>query len=295
MQRKLAQAAVLQLRAQLLRNIVCAVACIGLFALSAASQVQSSATQNSSSARASFEVVSIKPDHSGWGGMSADHPPFGPHYSATNVTARALIEMAYDLKDFQLSGAPGWINSHRYDVEANIGASTLAQIHGLSRGEQYDQLRLMMQSLLADRFDLKVTHATKELPVLALILNKNASKLRPFAVEPFSVVTDGNTFISNGRDGQKSVQANRATLPVIATGLSVALQQQVTDQTGLKGNYSFTIRWTDGAQVATGVAPDPAYDRSISAALQELGLKLKLGKGQVDTITIMQIEEPSPN
>ncbi|HEY6468123.1 MAG TPA: hypothetical protein VIY69_19140, partial [Candidatus Acidoferrales bacterium] len=86
-------------KARVARNVVCAATCLVLFALTVASQAPSPAAQDSPSARPSFEVVSIKPDHSGWGGMSSDHPPFGPHYSATNVTAKWLIETAYDLKD----------------------------------------------------------------------------------------------------------------------------------------------------------------------------------------------------
>jgi uncharacterized protein (TIGR03435 family) len=247
--------------------------------------------------RPSFEVVSIKPNHSGWGGMSTDHPPFGPHYSAINVTAKWLIQSAYRLKDFQISGLPGWCESQRYDVEADVDEATPMQMRKLSRNDQIDKFDLMMQSLLADRFRLKVTHATKELPILALVIAKDDSKLKALAVDPYPANRDGGMIIGkrgNG-SGQVSVQANRATLQTFANGLTIALGKQVNDETGLKGNYSFSIRWTDEVPTAAQTLPDPAYDRTLVAALQEDGLKLESTKGPLETIVIEHIEQPSPN
>lgn len=227
--------------------------------------------------------------------MSSDHPPFGPHYSATNVTAKWLIETAYDLKDFQLSGAPGWISTRRYDVEADIGAPTLAQIRELSRDEQYDQLKVLMQSLLADRFTLRVVRAVKQFAAYNLAVSKDDSKLKSFAVDPYPANAHGLYTLSDRGNGEMCLEASKANLENIANGLSRALALPVIDKTSVKGNYTFAIRWTNDAQAPGGPPPDPAYDRTVTAALEDVGLKLIHTKVPTNTITIVQIEEPSPN
>jgi uncharacterized protein (TIGR03435 family) len=252
------------------------------------------AQQSNGAPSASFEVASIKSDRSGRGGGNWGFA--GLEVSATNVPAKGLIRVAYDMNDFQISGGPAWINSERFDLNAKVDDSMAAQFQKLSRDQKIDEIRPMLQSLLADRFKLRVTRATKVLPILVLVLAKDDSKLKALAVDPFAVVRDGSTFIGIGRDGQMSVQANRATLDIFANGLSVALGQKVTDETDVKGNYTFNLQWTDAKQAPAVGAPDAAFDRSLAAALQEeLGLKLETTKGPVETITIDHVEEPSPN
>ncbi len=112
-------------------------------------------------------------------------PLVSPHVSATNTTTKWLLEMAYGVKDFQLSGAPPWINSERYDIAADIEESEFVEIRRLSRDDQLHQVQLLIQSLLADRFKLKATRTTKELPIMALVTTKNASKLAQFADQPY--------------------------------------------------------------------------------------------------------------
>ncbi len=226
--------------------------------------------------------------------MSTDYPPFGPHYSAINVTTEWLIESAYGMKEFQISRLPTWTESQRYDVEAEIDDATTLQMHKLPSNEQLALFHLMMQSLLADRFKLKVTHATKELPILALVL-VNDSKLKALAVDPNPRRPNGGMIIGGRGNGQKSVQANRATLQTFANGLSISLGKEVKDKTGVEGNYNLSIRWMDELPTATQAATDPAYDRTLTAALQDNGLKLESTKGPVETIVIEHIEKPSPN
>jgi hypothetical protein len=82
--------------------------------------------------------------------MAQDRPSFEGRFSATNVTVGRLIEVAYDLKDFQLSGGPGWIGSDRFDINATAAAQVST-----------DGLTLMLQSLLADRFNLVAHKETR--------------------------------------------------------------------------------------------------------------------------------------
>lgn len=245
----------------------------------------------------SFEVASVKRDLSGHGGANLTFPPLrGRHYSASSVLVISLIEIAYDMKDYQVSGGPSWINSERYDIEADIDESIFNKIRVLSRDAQMDQIRLLLQSLLAERFNMRVTRNTKELPVYALILARDDSRLKQLAAEPNPNNPNGFLVISNRGNGRWSIEATKVPLNNFANALSVPLRTSVTNETGRTGDYTFTIRWTDDTTIPAAVQMDPAYDRTISAALQEgLGLKLKSGKGPVNTIVIDHIEEPSPN
>lgn len=278
---------------RLLSFIVRAVLLVA-FALTVTAEIFAQSGNVDTAPNPAFEVASIKQDKSGRGGGNWDLS--GPYISATNVPLKNLIERAYGMEDFQTSGGPAWISSERFDVEAKLDDSMVARFEKLSRDQKIDQVRPMLQKLLADRFKLKVTRGTKELPIFALVLTKDDSKLKAFAVDPYTDNAKGLIFISSGRGGQKSIQAIHATLLIVAGGLAISLSSQVLDRTNVKGNYSFTIRWTDDAQLPTGASPDPAYDRTLAAGLQEeLGLKLKPSKGPVETISIDHIEEPTPN
>jgi uncharacterized protein (TIGR03435 family) len=245
----------------------------------------------------SYEVVSIKPNHSGSGAANSSlFPVFSPHVSATNVTTKWLLEMGYGIKDFQLSGAPPWINADRYDIAADIEESQFGQIRKLSRDDQLQQVQLLIQSLLADRFKLKITRETKQLPIMALAAEKNASKLAQFADQPYPnpINSPGVIVMEFGRDSQRTVKATKTTMDNFASALSRVLEQQVVNETAVSGNYTFTISWTDPMEAGPSAATDTGP--SVQAALEdELGLKLESTKGPVETITIDRIEKPSPN
>src|SRR5262249_3697028 len=121
----------------------------------------------------SFEVASIKPAA----------PPSDPHrimvgmrggpgtpdpgqISYFNVTLRNVLMTAYDVKDYQISG-PGWLGSERYDIIAKVPPGTTKE-----------QLRLMLQNLLAERFQVSLHHESKELPMFALVVAKGGPKMK---------------------------------------------------------------------------------------------------------------------
>src|SRR6185437_6474812 len=116
------------------------------------------ASKSSDAPFASFEVVSIKPNGSGSKIVLINHP-----LSATNVSAKTLIAWAYnDQASFQLSddrilGGPSWISSEKYDIDAKEEDSVVSILKKLPADRSVDQIRLMVQSLLADRFKLKVS------------------------------------------------------------------------------------------------------------------------------------------
>jgi uncharacterized protein (TIGR03435 family) len=119
-----------------------------------------------------FEVASIKPNKSGSRVMSLQFTPDG--FTAMNIPLKLLIREAYGVEEAQISGAPAWVNSQGYDIQAKVEGPDVDELRKLT----IDQRRLMFQPLLADRFKLKVHRETKELLVYELVIAKNGPKLK---------------------------------------------------------------------------------------------------------------------
>ena len=248
----------------------------------------------------SFEVASIKPNKSDDMRMMLRITPDG--LSAAGMSAKFLIEFAYDIKDFQISGGPGWLDSEKYDIDAKMDEATIEAIKKMPREQAVEQRRLMLQSLLADRFKLKVTHSSKELPVYALVVAKNGPKLTHSADTP-----PGSTPRNQLRFTPGELSGMGVPISLLVNQLAREVGRQVVDKTGLQGNYDFTLRFTSeqrlgppggpGGPGASGDAPPPdSSGPSVFTALQEqLGLKLEPQKGPVELLIIDSIEKPSAN
>ena len=257
----------------------------------------------------SFEVASIKPDRAGSPGARFMMGP--DRFTAENITLRMLIAMAYGVKDFQLSGGPSWINSGRYDVHAKAEDALVEKLKTLPFEERAKQLQLLVQSLLADRCKLQVTHETKDLSVYALVVAKGGPKLQAAKPEdsyPNAIKgPDGKMHAQMMRMGRGQIEGQDMAMSGLARMLSQHLGREVVDQTGLKGSYDFTLHFTPdqgpggmppgppGAGPPPENAPPPdTSGPSIFTALEEqLGLKLESQKGPVDIIVIDHIERPS--
>jgi uncharacterized protein (TIGR03435 family) len=262
-----------------------------------------------------FEVVSIKPNHGAGGNVMIRMAP-GGRFVAENVPVKFILEEAYGVKESQISGAPGWLDSEHYDIEAKPEDSSVDQDKKLSPEERHAQLSLMLQSMLADRFKLALHHDTKELQVYALMVAKNGPKFHEAAVAPSDSAppkppTPGGPPPKGGiwMTGRGELHVTGASLAMFANVLSRQLGRIVLDKTELKGNYEFTLKWTpDEGQMLGGPGGGPAgpprdaapppegSGPSIFTALQEqLGLKLESQKGPVDTLVIDHVERPSEN
>jgi uncharacterized protein (TIGR03435 family) len=229
----------------------------------------------------------------------------GGRFIATNIPLQFLIENAYRIKDFQLSGAPPWLKSERYDIEAKAEGNLT-----------FDAMLPMLQTLLEDRLQLKFHRETKELPIYALTIAK-AGKLHeaegecgprpatpPPLPEPGKLPTPpcGGFFIVPGRlSGQK------VAIGQLIDALSRFTNRVVLDKTGLSGKYDINLEYTpDQGQLQPppgppppGMPPLPAIDPngpSLFTVLQEqLGLKLESQKGPVEIMVIDHVERPSEN
>ncbi|HEY6250018.1 MAG TPA: TIGR03435 family protein [Candidatus Angelobacter sp.] len=282
---------------------VAAIAATLAFGLLPRLQAQAQSPQPAPTPSPSFEVASIKPNKADDQRMMFRMTPDG--FSASGVPLKLLIEFAYNIKDFQISGGPGWIDSERYDIDAKMDEANIEAIKKMPRDQAVEQRRLMVQSLLADRFKLKVTHSNKELPIYALVVAKNGPKL----------VQAADTSSAPGGPGPQSqlrftpgeLSGTGIRMSGLANQLSREIGRKVVDKTGLQGNYDFTLHWTPdrpadgpggpGSAGAPGDAPAPdSSGPSVFTALQEqLGLKLESQKGPVETLIIDSIEKPSEN
>jgi len=237
--------------------------------------------QTGAAAPVGFEAASVKPSQAADGGRSI-HPSPGGGLIAWNATLKSLILVAYNIRDFQLSGGPGWLDSAGYDIVAKPSADARANA------------RLRLQALLTDRFKLKFHREMKELPVFALIVAKNGLKLQEARREP----KDGD---GNFRAGRGRLTGLMVPMSDLAGMLSGLVGRTVQDRTGVTGLFDLKLEWTPDepqttAPVGAGEAPPDASGPSIFMALQEqLGLKLEASKGPVEIIVIDHAEKAAEN
>ncbi len=227
-------------------------------------------------AQASFEVASIKP-HPEPITMSADPAVHGSMVTATASTVLDVIEVAYDVRRDQIVGAPGWVQSSHWDIAAK------AQVEGtITRA----QMRQMLQTLLADRFQLKIHRETKEVPVFALIVGKNGPKFKESATD----ATGGYTVRGTG-SGMHMV-TSKGTMEQLTRHLAFSAGRPVLDRTGLTGYYAFTLDWI--SENATP-PPDSNVPAIFTAVQEQLGLKLEPTKGPIEMLIVDRVEKPSGN
>jgi uncharacterized protein (TIGR03435 family) len=280
-----------------------------------APRARAQTTQSDAPTAPSFEVASIK-RHTGVGGaifLDAGEPG---RYTSGNITAKMLIEFAYGIQDFQLSGGPGWIESEHFDIDAKIDEATANELRPLSYDQQQKRKSLMLQSLLADRFGLKITREPKELPVYVLVVAKSGSKLTevpspgppnrsqwspPARGSGPPPLPPGGRRMSIGK-GICTIDGDAEPLSQLTDMLSMETGRMVLDQTGMKGTYDFDLQF--GVDSGPGGMPLPSAAMgngsdtapSLFSAIQEqLGLRLESTKAPVQTIVIDHIEEPTPN
>jgi uncharacterized protein (TIGR03435 family) len=220
-----------------------------------------------------YDVISIKPNQSGGKPRIGASP--GGRLTATNVNLKLMIELAWNLRDYQISGGPGWLESAGYDI---VGTLEHPVNPSLDTRPYFQQL---LQSLLAGRFHLQVKLETKELPVYALTVSKDGPKLgggeKP--EDPAAIRMRGGPGLMIGE---------KINTQILDEALSEVLGRPVVDKTGLTGFYDFKLEWTPD----DSDTPGP----SIFTAIQEqLGLKLEAQKGPVKVLVIESAEKASEN
>jgi uncharacterized protein (TIGR03435 family) len=241
-------------------------------------------------AKPEFEVATIKP--------SKPEERFSIRLNrsgmvdTTATTLSDLIKFAYDVHPKQISGAPAWVEAEKFTVSAKPDTAGIPNV---------DQMKAMMQKLLADRFGLAFHRDKKELSVYAITVAKGGPKLEKETNNPVPVPGFGGL-------PQRGFMVRNATITEFATVMQAQfMEQPVVDQTELgTTRYNFTLKWTpDPSQRQLGGGPDapaqaPVPDADappdlFTAMQQQLGLKLGTAKAPVDVLVIDKVEKPSDN
>jgi uncharacterized protein (TIGR03435 family) len=275
--------------------------------------------------RPSFEITSVKLH------KSDDKPfsnvPLGPGdvYSSTGgrFTVRGLPLVSYlffaykitgDQTEAVLSQLPGWATTDRFDIEAKTD--------GDPAKDTKDQMRLMVQSLLAERFGLKARYETRQVPVFALTLakpGKTGPQLRahpadapcstaiPSAGEPGPEVTvdGGYPRLCGGFLGMPAIVPGRmreggrnVTMAFIASHfIADFAERPVIDQTGLSGTFDIVVEFVPETSGPGGgdSQPDPSGPTFFQALKEQLGLRLESEKGPAQVLVIDHLDHPSEN
>jgi uncharacterized protein (TIGR03435 family) len=223
-----------------------------------------------------FEVASVRPNTLNDRIVTINVGP-GGRFAAKGYTLVLLIQRAYGVMDWNVSGGPGWIRTDRFDVAAKANvAGNLTEA----------QLQPMLQKLLAERFKLRLTRSSKEMAGYALVVARGGPKVKASA----DSMEHPDTFRmgGNGLSGQGIQMADLARFVAGKLGL-VAV-----DETGLKGLYDLKVEWKVEAEQSTGDDPREALRFAVFSALQEqLGLKLTPKKITVQMLAIDSAEKAS--
>jgi uncharacterized protein (TIGR03435 family) len=189
------------------------------------------------------------------------------------------------MKDYQVFG-PDWLDTERFDIMAKIAPNT-----------PRDEVNLMLQNLLAERFKLKAHNEQKVMPVYAMLVGKGGFKLKPLEGEP-----DGRMRMSMSPRGR--TMSGPTTLSALAGGLASMLDRPVVDLTEIKGTYNVDLEWVPDEReggglmakmkaMAEAASTDPHGDPlgpnglTLFGALQEkLGLKMEARKSPVDILVV---------
>jgi len=287
--------------------------------------------QNTYAAAPVFQTASVTPNKSGNSGRAITAK--SDELKITNFTLRMLILRAYGVQGFQLSGGPDWLDSESYDIEAKMDSAEAEELGKLSSEHRSLGTLRMLQSLLADRFDLSLHRETEQIPVYALVIARGGPKFRE--ATPGDLYANGITGLHGRPIGGGGIsEPERGKL--VGQGCPMAylvdalsqeefggLDRIVLNKTGLAGNYDFTLQWTPAARKASQVSGQAKFNNygeffdttqknnlnagahgqlsdssrlSLFTALQEqLGLKLESQTRPVEILVIDHAQKPSEN
>jgi len=260
--------------------------------------------QSQNAATLKFEVASIKANKSG-----GERAPFGVfaggRFSATNTPLRALILYAYELTPNQLEGAPGWLDSARYDIEAKPEAGAFPPgAHGRA---VWDKTKVMLRALLAERFQLLVRREPREVPIYELAIAKGGPKLQKSNADCSADYFRCHGFVGN----PTHLSGTGVDMADLAGYLTGHADRPVRDHTGIQGVFDIKMQWnplssapppaddtprSPDVEKREGPRPDFASLPTLYTALeQQLGLKLEARKGSVDIYVVDRVARPSEN
>jgi uncharacterized protein (TIGR03435 family) len=234
-----------------------------------------------------FEVASVRTHDPNDRTDTDNFQPYpGGGFTATNCSLWMLIHFAFQIQPYQIPDKPGWIRSEHFDLDAKPGEA-----------HPFDDVPLMLQGLLADRFHLKYHWETKESPVYELVVVKPGKLPRSIVSgdcpsegsKPTGIPDDASC--GGFRNSPGEIKGYNLATSEMASGLTWFLDRPVVDKTNLLGKYDVALRWTPESVAAS----DHDTPTIFTAIQEQLGLKLQPAKGPVRMFVIDHIEKPSDN
>jgi bla regulator protein blaR1 len=235
----------------------------------------------------SFEVATVKPSQPDRPGKMFGVQ--GSHFRTINTTLTDLITFAYGVQQKQVVGAPSWMDTDKWDIEAQPD---------VAGAPNRKQVATMVQKLLTDRFQLKFHKDEKELPAYVLTVAKTGNKMTKSDADP-------NQLPALFFRGLGVLTVQNATMDDFARLMqSAVLDRPVVDQTSLEGKWNFLLKWTPdesqfgGMGIKVPAPTDAAADAPpplFTAIQEQIGLKLDAGKANVKVLVIDKAEKPSAN
>jgi uncharacterized protein (TIGR03435 family) len=242
-----------------------------------------------------FDVAAIRENQSDHTARShIFSSPNDGRFTAINVPMKMLIQFAFGIPESRILNGPAWISATKFDIDAKADSSVDDQMRSLGSAQGKAQKRLMLQAMLADRFELRAHAEDRKLPMYALVVVRNGPKF---------LESKANGTTIDGSKGRIRVQGGDNTVSLLAEQLANSLGRPVVDETGIRGRYNITLQWApdEGAVPnpgATGLGattPDSPGPSLFTAIQEQLGLKLESRKGPVQVLVIDHIEQPSEN
>jgi len=254
----------------------------------------------------SFDVVSIRPSRPD--ARPSVHwrtTPDGYHAEGQSIATTILLAyypLGMSFWNGRLVGAPGWLTSELYDIDAKVAEADITDWE--KQGVQLDQkllLREMLQSLLAERCHLAFRRVPAQLDGWRLEIAKNAPRLAESKADeelPAGVkLRGGGLLVPWARPDDVVLRFYHATMSDLAFQLSLLGGQPVADHTGLTGHYDFSLGWITDPEhperdgIVSSEDPDPVSHWNVNA----LGLRVVPMKMPIDNLVIDHVERPSAN
>lgn len=275
----------------------------------------------SQTSRNEFEVASIKVnamqvpwndtrDNCGLNGMGSVNILAGGRIRAQRTLLACIIQGAYLVRAFQIFGGPDWVNSIHYDIDAKATNSSATP----------EQMRQMLQSLLADRFRLKLHNERRELPVYVLTIARNGLKLRPPKAgscnkpgtsaapqslpappapgqAPAPMVFPCGRMGGMGSPGGSRMDGGDVPVAELVRLLTNQLHRPVIDRTGLKGTFDIHLTYagTTPLTAAPAAAVEPSGPTIFDAVQEQLGLRLESSRVPTEVVVIDSVQKPTEN
>ena len=284
-----------------LRGRIAVVLCAATLGCASAPLLAQTASSTPGDLGLRFEVVSIRPHAADDQRVSIRMSEDG--YTATGVGLGSLIKGAYGGEDWwemDVPGMPASLKEAHYDIQAKMDPETIARLKAMNMEDRRTQSNLMMRALLEERCHLQVHIITKDAQMYSLVVAKGGLKMKESAPAP-PPDPDAPKGQEHPRGmmrvGMGEMTGESVKLDQLAGNLGGQVHSKVINNTGLKGQYNFTLKWNWHEQFGKGDSGSETDSLpSLYTALEEqLGLELKSIRGAVKAVVVDHIEAPSEN